>query len=88
MTGELLMATKIVKKSTAKKNRVWIASKETVVSLIQKIQVTFEHKVTVSWFPSGQAAIYPTWTGKRSAFDAYMKQAGSFIDAEIALNEI
>lgn len=71
-----------------KEVRAWIASRETAVSLIQKIQDKFENKVAVSLFPDCQAAIYPAWSGKRSAFDKFMKQAGNFTEVRIALNEI
>jgi len=76
------------KNNTAKRIRAWIASQKTPTDLIQKIQDKFENKVTVSWFPDGRAAIYPTWSGKRSAFDLFMIKTGSFTEAKIAPNEI
>ena len=76
------------KKSPTKKTRAWIVSEKTAVSLVRKIQETFEHKVTVSLFSDGRAAVYPTWPGGRSAFDKFMRQAGNFTEARITLNEI
>jgi hypothetical protein len=71
-----------------KKNRTWIASEKTTVSEIQKIQEKFKNKVNVSLFHDGRVAVYPAWSGKRSAFDRFMKQNNSFTQAVLAPNEI